>query len=49
MNFQFAGLGVPELSGLIYTSLALGTLESFWMKTRQDPLSAIFMVKQFCD
>ena len=49
LNFQFAGLSAPKLSGLFYASLALGTLQSLWMKMLEYPLSAIFMVKQFCD
>jgi len=46
---QFAGLSMPERSGLFYASLTLGTLESLWMKMLENPRSTIFMVEKFCD
>jgi len=49
MNFQLAGLGMPELSSLFYASLALRALEPFWMKMLEEPRSSIFIVSQFLD
>jgi len=49
LNVQGAGLGSPKLSRLFYASLALGAFQPFGMKMLQDPLRAIFFIKQFCD
>ena len=49
MDNQFADSSMAERSRLFYASLTLGTLEPLGMKIPENPLSAIFMVEQFCD
>ena len=49
IDFQLASSRAPELSRMIYSLLAFGTLKTLWMKVPEDPFSAAFVLKKFCD